>query len=1102
MAFTHLQIQSGYSLMESTIKIDELINHAISLGFKSLVLTDYNVLHGSISFYKACKQNGIKPVLGLKTSILIDGETIDITLLAKNNIGYERLLEISTHIQLNEQITYEELISDLNELICLYELSKKQLEIIESNITKLIHDDTIQLSKKLNDNFYIVINDSIRLKADIIKPYLSHFKFEGVVSNRVLFLNSKDVYSYDCLISMKENKVWNDHEVDYSKASHYLKEIKTMKLDFSEWEKEFNKVGEIIENCNVIIDFSTQLLPTFPLENITAKEKLEQMCFANIELKYELVTDEVRARIKYELEVINDLNFNDYFLIVADLVHYAKRQGILVGPGRGSAAGSIVSYLLDITTIDPIKYNLLFERFLNPERATMPDIDIDFSDYRRDEVIDYVKEKYGQEHVAQIITFGTYAPRLLIRELMKTMDVDPRDQAYVLKKIPAKNTDHLISYLKKDEDFASYVKQSSKLKVLFKIAITLEGLPRHVSTHAAGIVLTDEKLVNNVPLMRGSEEIYLTQYAMNELEAIGLLKIDLLGLKNLTLIEQVVQSIKKTKNVTLDLEKINETDEKTFELLRSGQTNGIFQLESEGMKRNLKLLKPSTIDDITALNALYRPGPMEQIPLYIKRKINDEPIVYVHPDLEPILKTTYGVLVYQEQIMQIAHSIAGFTLGEADLLRRAVSKKESKIMYEIENKFIEGCLSNGYEILVAKKIFSWIIKFADYGFNKSHSVAYSKISYNLSFLKANYPTDFFAELLSTTANQPAKLMTYINEAKKIGIEVLPPSINKSYGRFSVEGKSIRMGLTVIKGIGYQTVQEIVKGRKRGTYTDLFDFCLKTSPGLIKRNILELLILAGTFDETYSNRASLIASINQAQSRAELFGGDTLLSTEMKMKPVYTDLEDFTLFQKLDAEKEYVGMYISNHPLKELRGKLNQEGFQSIKDLTHFVNNTSVKLVAIIQQIRKIRTKHGDSMAFLILVDEDGETNAVIFPKSYREFNKYINDGAIVTIEAKISERNKERQLIINNLMEFDLSKDNLKDSPRLFIKISSTSKENVINKINAVTRDQKGNIPIILYYEDTKETIQLNEHYANNGNKKLLSDLKSIFGKENVVLMI
>ncbi len=1092
MPFAHLQVRSGYSLMESTIQVDRLVKRAKNLGFEYLALTDFEIMHGAISFYQTCLKEGIKPVLGMTVELNFENEIYNCTLLAKNNIGYQNLLKISSHIQTKEEpftITY---LNELSEgLFCLV------------NLTSSLNEILADLQQVFKANLYFKIDAAHLNQNDDLDYLMTQFQDSLVVANEVLFLESKDLTSYSCLQAMKNNKLWNSDEIDQSKENAYLLSKDEASSLFGDYPEALKNTIKIAKQCHVELNFNEQLLPKYPLENKTAKEALKELANKGLTNRYGESNQPAIARLNHELTIIDELEFNDYFLIVADLVRFAKESGIAVGPGRGSAAGSIVAYLLDITTVDPLEYDLLFERFLNPDRATMPDIDIDFSDQRRDEVITYVKEKYGNDYVAQIVTFGTFGPRSLMRELMKTMNIDQRDQAYVLKNVTINRDQNLLSFLKENQNFATYVKQSSTLKNLFVIALTLEGLPRHASTHAAGLILTEDKMINHVPIMSGSDDVHLTQYAMHELESLGLLKIDLLGLKNLSMIEQITYSIKRTTNQTIDLSTIPENDEKTFALLQKGQTNGVFQLESDGMKRVLKQLKPTKLTDIVALNALYRPGPMDQIPTFINRKFNKEQVSYVHRDLEPILKDTYGVLVYQEQIMKIAHKIAGFTLGEADLLRVAVSKKEPEVMKTLEVQFINGCLKNGYSKTVAEKIFSWINRFANYGFNKSHSVAYSKISYELSYLKANYPTNFFAELLSSTLNQPTKFHAYVQEAKNLGIEVLPPSINHSFGKVTVEGDAIRLGLIAIKGIGYQSVQEIIRERKVKPFSDLFDFYLRTQTKIIKRNIIETLILAGTFDDIYSNRASLLASIDQAESRAELFGDivgsqKSFFSKDIKLKPTYIEIEDFPLLKKLADEIELVGIYLSNHPLDEYRLSLTKTGFIPLEEISKRKVNATLKVAAIIQEVRKIRTKRGDSMAFMTLSDETTEISAVVFPEIYRKKNPILIEDALVELSIKITERNNERQIIVNNVDKLDLEAD----KKQLFIKVKEELADTVYDKIKTIIKGERGNVPIIIHFEKNKKTFKLNETYLNSGSDDLLSKFKEHFGEENVVLNI
>ena len=1110
MSFTHLQVRSGYSFFKSTLTIDKLINGAKALDFKALALTDEAVLYGAIPFYQACKKHGIKPLLGLVVNCPIDEhESIPCVLLAKSNIGYKQLIHISTHIQLKEDWDFS---TYNNELTCIVSTEAAPLKsiLMEGKLHEIVEKLKPISSLFPSDDFYIGV-EAYEMPAKTtqlqqLKQFAATSQLQFTALHDVRYLEAKDAPSYDCLQAMQQNKKWDGMAGSEKMAGRHLRSQREMSNVFADWPELLRTTEEIVEKCNVTFSFDQQRLPTFPIPTSeSSSQYLRRICTEQLASKYsDLSIRDAEERLNDELLIIQQLDFNDYFLIVADFVQFAKDAQIAVGPGRGSAAGSIVAYLLEITNVDPLEHQLLFERFLNPERVTMPDIDIDFSDSRRDEVIEYVRGKYGQHHVAQIITFGTFLARSLIRELMKTMEIDHRDQAYVLKHIPIQANDHLLTYIKQSEEFQTYIKQSQKLRQLFSVAITLEGLPRHISTHAAGIVISEEPLVQDVPLTMGSHDTYLTQYAMNELEAIGLLKIDILGLRNLSLMERIVQSIRRMTGDVIDVETLPINDMRTFQLLQDGKTNGVFQLESDGMKNVLTSLKPTSFNDIIAVNALYRPGPMEQIPTYIRRKHGQEPVTYIHPDLEPILASTYGVLIYQEQIMQIAHEFAGLSLGEADILRRAISKKNRQLIDEQKQTFIAGCLKHNYNEQIAEQLFAWIVEFANYGFNKSHSVAYSKIAYQLSYLKAHYPTFFFAHLLSSVTNNASKLHTYIREANDLRMTILPPSINKSFAYYHTEGTDIRVGLLSVKGIGYETVKDIIEARKEGPFNDLFDFCIRMKS--IKRNVLETLILAGTFDETYENRASLLASIDQAIERAELFGGmngqGSLFAEKIQMRPDYVEMKDFTTVQKLSDEKELLNMYVSSHPLKQYRRSLKANGYITLGTALLYHQNQSVKTVGIVQSFKKIHTKRGDSMAFITLTDETNEVEAVVFPNVYREVNSWLEDERTVTVEGKISIRQNQKQLIINKVKLANLESFEMHEQEAiLFIRLMATIEgEEALAFLQKLANNHPGNTGIIIYNQIENKSYQLEQKYFLSADNEVLERLNAFFGVENIVL--
>lgn len=1109
MSYTHLQIRTGYSMMDSTITIDKLVKKANELQFDALSLTDEHVLHGVIPFYQACKSQGIKPIIGMTLQL----EKGCCVVLAKNNNGYQQLIKISTDIQQRELsiLTTEDLDGLTKDLICIFPADNPGLKSIllsetHDKVAAYLHEWQCLFTQ---GDFYLGIQDHglehERKTHNALKAFHEKHPIPVVAMNDVRYLEEQDVMAYDCLLAMKKGKQWGFQITDNSIKRHHLRTSLEMEALFDFWPEVVQETAYIKNKCEVTIDFDQRMLPSFPVPgDMDAHKYLEKRCWQQLEVKYREVTQVVAKRLTYELGVIKSMDFSDYFLIVADFIAYAKENKIIVGPGRGSSAGSIVAYLLGITAVDPIQYDLLFERFLNPERQTMPDIDVDFSDVRRDEVIQYVQNKYGMEHVAQIVTFGTFAARSLIRELIKTLGIDQQDANFILREIPVQAKQSIVELVQASTDLQQYIKQSDALKTLFTIATKLEGIPRHLSTHAAGIVISKEKLIEHVPLTLGANDTHLTQYPMNDLEAIGLLKIDLLGLRNLTLLERVIQSITYTTRKTIDLHQIPENDANTYKLMQKGRTNGVFQLESQGMKQVLTNLKPTSFEDVVAVNALYRPGPMDYIPVYINRKHKREKVVYPHPDLAPILEKTFGVLVYQEQIMQIAHQIAGFSLGNADILRRAVSKKQTALMDEQKEAFIHGCIENGYDQPVAEELFSWIVKFSAYGFPRSHAVAYSRISYQLAYLKANYPADFFAELLSSVVNQQEKVYLYIKELKDLHHQVLPPSINHSFGKYTVENNGVRMGLLAIKGIGGQVINEIKRARKDGPFKNLFDFCLRISNKIINRKVIENLIIAGAFDPLYTNRASLLASLDQAIEQGELFREFSdqadLFQEKIALEINYEAIEDFSIVRKLADEKELLGVYVSSHPLKEYRDKLRMNGFISLNNAQNLIGKKHIKSAAIVQSLKMIRTKRGDAMAFLTLSDETDDMEAVVFPDLYRNVHRWLEEEMLVQFTGDISKRNNNVQWVLTGLAPFDHQTLSDKQPARLFIKLTNQNYEDALYVLKESACRHPGNASVIIHDPNKKQTYQLASDYFIQPNSDCLKALKQYFGKENVVL--
>ncbi|KGX89102.1 DNA polymerase III subunit alpha [Pontibacillus litoralis] len=1113
MEFVHLQVRSGYSFMKSTNTIEKLVATAKQKGFTALALTDEGVMHGAISFYQTCQAYGIKPILGLTAYVEIaEGQVNELLLLAKNQRGYHNLLRLSSVLQsTTDYIRKHDVEKYAQGCIGILPLYESYLEnyCIQNDMTTFHEQVKEWQSYFATDDFYIGLADygiekQRRVLATIEQVNLIH-TLPFVAINDVRYLREEDAIAYDCLQSIREQKKWSQQIEDKTGKNRHLRTNDEMNQLFGDWApSSLRQASAIANRCHVKLDFQQTMLPEYPVpEGISASEYLRQLCYKGLRRRYSALNEQVKDRLAYELRMIEQMQFSDYFLIVWDFIRYAKQQQIVTGPGRGSAAGSLVAYLLGITDVDPIRYDLLFERFLNPERVTMPDIDIDFSDVKRDQVIQYVKDKYGPEHVAQIITFGTFGPRSILRELAKVMGIDQQEISYVLKFIPQTISQSIVAIVQESSELKSYIQQSSDMQFLFKLATKLEGLPRHASTHAAGVIISKDPLITHVPLTSGHDGVPLTQYAMSELEAIGLLKMDFLGLRNLTLMERITKAIYEQEGKTISFSQDDMTDERTFTLLRSGKTTGIFQLESKGMKDVLERLRPTHFEDIVAVNALYRPGPMEYIPTYIKRKHGKEMVTYPHPDLEPILNKTYGVLVYQEQIMQIANKVAGMSLGQADVLRRAVSKKHQDVMNAQRQSFITGCVNNGYEREVGEQLFEWIVRFSNYGFNRSHAVAYSMISYQLAYLKAHYPAYFMTQLMSSASHD--KMASYIKEAKELGITILPPSINFSYERFTVEDGNIRMGLSAIKGISKAAVHQMIQVRKDKPFRNLFEFCRRVPLQIVNRSVMESLVLAGCFDEMYQNRASLLASLQQAIEQGELFsdmqGQESFFPHDISLDAHYVSTEPFDQLKQLSLEKEVLGFYVSSHPLATFRNQLRFNGYTSLQAASHSTMKRKLKAAVVVQELKVIRTKRGDPMAFATFSDEGGEIEGVLFPEAFRGIRSWLTEEMLVFIEGKLEERRGSMQWIVHTIMPFD--KDVLQEvvTERLFVKIDDESvQEEKLHQMKQLAKKYAGSVPIIVHFPHKKETFQLSQSFSINPTEEALEQFKQLLGENRVVL--
>ncbi|MBX0359025.1 DNA polymerase III subunit alpha [Halobacillus sp. Nhm2S1] len=1108
MTFTHLNVQSGYSLMNSTIKIKDLVRTAKKSGFGAVALTDQDTMSGAVSFYEECKSEGVKPLIGLKTTVIDQSFSFPMILLAESNRGYHNLLEISTIVQTEkENITLEQLAMYKEGLIFIQiTASSPWAESISNRMADKIENSRARWVNLLGKNrLYLSIQDrdlqSERHLHTPLKEWVNRNGMKVVAIGDVRYLDPRDADAFQCLRAIDEGVRYNSENKDHH---YYMKSQEDMENFFGEWWPEtLEATKEIVDACQVDLELNRQLLPSYPSpENKSSDEYLRELCEASLPQKYDAEDrHQAEERLNHELSIIASMGFSDYFLIVWDFISYARENGIHAGPGRGSAAGSIVSYLLGITQVDPLAYHLLFERFLNPERITMPDIDIDFPDHRRDEVISYVAEKYGSDHVAQICTFGTFAARSVLRELFKVLKIDESDASFILHQIPKTATSSLVEVVKKSEELKEYIRNSERLKLLFRVATKLEGLPRHVSTHAAGVVLSEEPLVNYTALLKSQGPVSLTQYAMGDLEKVGLLKIDFLGLRNLSFLERMERKVKRYRQKDFSISHIPLDDGPTFELLKEGRTNGVFQLESQGMKNVLLRLEPSHFEDVVAVNALYRPGPMEYIPLYIDRKHGRKKIEYPHPDLKPILDRTFGVLVYQEQIMEVARRVAGYSLGEADLLRRAVSKKQGSVLEEERLTFLHGCKEKGYVDSVAQQLFDWIVKFSNYGFNRSHAVAYSLISYRLAYMKAHYPSYFMAELMNAHLGDHEKMTLYIREARDMNVKVKAPSVNRSQALNHDDSGEIRIGMTAVKGVGYQAAQAIIEERTKGPFRNLNDFCLRVDGKVVSRKVIENLVLAGAFDDLHQNRASVLASIDQALEQGELFkefqDQPGFFGNELDMEMV--EVDPFPPLKRLSMEKEVLGTYMSQHPLGHQREELDEKGILPVRE-AHRLTKKQVEVAAVIDGLREIRTKRGDPMAFLTISDETAEMDAVLFPETYRNIKVWVKEQMLVHLQGKVEERKGQKQLIINHADPLGIDEIPRQQKQRLFIKVTEEQEHYSIEKLKKLAEYFPGNTPIFIFRSEDRVTYKLDETYCIEVNDVSMGKLNEFFGESSVAI--
>jgi DNA polymerase III subunit alpha len=1055
MSFVHLHNHTHYSILAALAKPDEYINLAKEYGMPAVAITDNGAMYGAVEFYKKAKKAGLKPIIGTyaylaplgRENKTAENRNMSVVLLAKNNEGYQNLLKLTTSAAL-EGFYYRPRIDD--ELLEKYGHGLIALSGgLNGIVAKYILENDMKTAKAQiekyqkifgQENFFLELQHRPEVANwSIVNTKLLELSEETgapvVATNDCRYADPDDADVHDALICVQSQKtVKDEHRFKYV-GNYSFRSADDMIEAFGFSKEAVANTLKIADMCEVDLEFGEHKIPHFDTGGEDPEKYLRVLCEKGLKERYAKPTKEAKERLEFELKTIHEMGFDTYFLIVHDFVDYAKKQGIVVGPGRGSAAGSIIAYCLKITELDPLKYGLLFERFLNPERISMPDIDIDFADTRRDEVLDYVCKKYGEDHVAQIITFGTLAPKAAIRDAGRTLGYSYADVDKVAKAVPDAvlgKYAHLVDTIEEDPEFSKLYKEDEGAKEILDIAKRLEGTIRQVGTHACAVIISRDPLVEHTALQNaaGSKEGIVTQYSMKPCEDLGLLKMDFLGLKNLTIIETTLGILKRTRpDVSVDFDKIGTEDEESYKLLQRGETTGVFQLESAGMKRYLKDLKPTEFGDIIAMVSLYRPGPMQFISQYIDGKSGKKKVKYLHDSLKGILEETYGIAIYQEQILEIARQFAGFTLGEADLLRRAIGKKIAEELAAQREKFINGAVNLGHDKKLAVKMFEEVIEpFAGYGFNKSHAACYAMIAYQTAYLKAHFPAEFMAALLTADADNTDRIVIEISECRSMGIEVLAPDVNESLAHFTVvDDKTIRFGLTAIKGIGEGPVREIIEARGDEKFKNLEEFARRVPSKVLNKKTIGAFGYSGAMD-SLGKRRQLAESYEEISKYAKNIqssaaGGQTDIFGMMDEDDVpnlnLASVEEPGTSEKLALEKEFLGLYVSGHPLQGLGGYISSKT-KLIGSLTPDLVGRKIKVTGLISQYRKVMTKAGKYMCFGEIEDPTARIPFVLFPRAYDEFGELADEDKIVSLEGKMDKRADQCQVVVDAVKPLSL----------------------------------------------------------------------------------
>ena len=1127
--FVHLHLHSEYSLLDGAARINNAVSKAREMEMPALAITDHGAMYGVVDFYKACKKAGIKPVLGCEVYVAprsmsqrtpkLDDNLYHLVLLAENQEGYRNLLNLvslgfTKGFYYKPRVDKEALAGNSRGLIALSGCIAGE---VASKVLRGQPEQARQAAGAYRDifgseNFYLELQDhGFEEQRTANRELLKIHREMGIpliATNDVHYVRREDAANQDVLLAIQTGKSVDDPgRMKFQSEELYLKSPREMNLLFGELPEAISNTVEIAGRCNVELEFGKYFLPHYAVpEGYNADTYLEELCYQGARRIYGELGEEIRQRLGFELGVIKQMGYSAYFLIVWDFIHFARQKGIPVGPGRGSAAGSLVAYSLGITNIDPLRYGLLFERFLNPERVSMPDIDIDFCFERRGEVIDYVVQKYGADRVAQIITFGTMAARAAIRDVGRALNMPYGEVDRVAKMVPPELHVTIEKALNDAAELKEIYDQKPEVRKLIDTAAALEGMPRHASTHAAAVVITKDPLTDYLPLYKASDGPVTTQFAKDTVEELGLLKMDLLGLRTLTVISDALNLIAGSTGERIDIDKIPLDDPATYEMLARGEAAGVFQLESSGMRSILRDLKPEVFEDIVALVALYRPGPLGSgmVVDFIKNKHGLNKTTYLHPRLEPILKDTYGVILYQEQVMRIASDLAGFTLGEADMLRRAMGKKKPEIIAGLRAQFVGGAVNNGVDKDVAGQIFDLMEYFAGYGFNKSHSAAYALITYQTAYLKANYPLPYMAALLTSVKDNADKVAAYIEDCRRLGIEVLPPDVNESKESFTVAGAKIRFGLAAVKNVGLGAVESIIKAREAGgPFNGYVDFCRRLDPKVVNRRVLESLIRCGAFDSLGHRRAQLMAAVDQGlalaqQSQRERENGQISLldlmgeSAREVVSISLPDLPEFPEDEMLAMEKEVLGLYISGHPLAQYRSALDRLCTYSAAEVFELAEDSAVVVGGMITGVKKINTKKGDSMAFLTLEDLTGTVEVIVFPRVYLQSQLAIRKDEVVLVKGRCSGNGEEVKIIGEEISTLDCHLGG-----ELHLKIDSL-RSPLLDQVQVVLGSYRGECPVYLHFTKERRVVKTGEEFWVELSGPVLGRLEELLGSSGV----